>query len=191
MIVPIGVSNRHIHLNNQDVEILFGKNYELKELRPLNQTNEFSSTDVVTIKTDKSEITNVRVLGPIRKYTQVEISRTDAYKLGINPPVRNSGDLKGSETVTLIGPKGSIKKEDCCIQAIRHIHLTKEKLEELNLHETDTVSLNVSGEKSGILNNVFLKVQENAYFECHLDTDDANAFLLKTGDVVEIIKESE
>jgi len=79
-------------------------------------------------KIDKSEITNVRVLGPIRKYTQVEISRTDAYKLGINPPVRNSGDLKGSETVTLIGPKGSIKKEDCCIQAIRHIHLTKEKL---------------------------------------------------------------
>ena len=191
MMVPIGVSNRHVHLNKEDVDVLFGKDYELKKLRPLNQINEFSSIDVITIKTKKSEINNVRVLGPARNYTQVEISKTDAYKLGINPPVRKSGDLIGSETITLVGPKGSITKEECCILANRHIHLTKEKLNELNLNENDVVSLKVYGEKSGILNNVFLKVQDNAYFECHLDTDDANAFLLKTDDTVEIIKESD
>lgn len=190
MKVPVGVSNRHIHLNKDDLEILFGQNHELKQLKPLNQKYQYSSTDTVSIKTDKSQIDNVRVLGPTREYTQVEISRTDAYKLGINPPVRSSGDLKDSEVVTIIGPNGSVEKE-CCIIANRHIHLTKEKLDELGLNANESVSLKVSGEKSGILNNVHLKVMENAYFEVHLDTDDANAFLIKNNDIVEIIKESD
>ena len=111
MKISIGVSNRHVHLTKEHLSILFGANYELEKKNDLTQPGQYASTAVVTIKTSKSEIDNVRVLGPIRNYTQVEISKTDAYKLGLNPPVRNSGDLGGSAHITIVGPNGSIDLE--------------------------------------------------------------------------------
>lgn len=188
MQIKVGVSNRHIHLKQEDLEVLFGIGYELDIYKKLNQTGEFASNDKVTIKTDKGEIPNVRILGPVRNYTQVEISKTDAFKLGLNPPVRTSGDIGDSSPITIVGPKGILNLNEGCIIADRHIHITPIQVQELGLIGINEVSLKVDGIKGGILNHVHLKLSENAHFEAHLDTDDSNAHLIKDGDIVEIIK---
>jgi len=188
MEVKVGVSNRHVHLCERDLKILFGEDYELEVKKMLVQPGQFASNSLVTIKTEKSEIPNVRVLGPVRSYTQVEISKTDAFKLGVNPPVRDSGDLEGSAAVTLIGPNGSIDLEKGCIIANRHIHITPSEVHEYGFDGLKSVNIKVPGEKGGILYNVFLKVDENYAFELHIDTDDANAHFIKSGDVLEIVE---
>lgn len=188
MEVKIGVSNRHVHLRKEHLEILFGENYNLEVKNELTQPGQFASTSTLTIKTEKSEIENVRVLGPLRDYTQVEISKTDAYKLGINPPVRDSGDITRSEKIELIGPKGSIKLEEGCIIATRHIHITPQQVKEFGLENLEKVSVELPGEKGGIISNVYLKISEDYEFELHLDTDDANAHLIKSGDIGRIVK---
>lgn len=187
MKISIGVSNKHVHLTRQHLNILFGDNYELEKKNDLTQPGQFASTAIVTIKTDKSEINNVRVLGPTRDYTQVEISKTDSYKLGINPPIRDSGDLKGSSKITIIGPSGSVDLEEGCIIATRHIHILPSQVKMYGLEGKDTVNVKLFGEKGGIISNVHLKVSEEAFFELHLDTDDANAHLIKNGDIGEIL----
>ena len=187
MKVSVGVSNRHIHLTQTDLEILFGKDYKLEVVKPINQPGQFASSALLTIKTDKSTIENVRVLGPVRGYTQVEISMTDAYKLGIKPPIRTSGDLENSETVTLIGPNGELEAKNSTIIADRHIHITPKQKEMYGLNGKEYVSVLIPGEKGCILNKVYLKESEDAYFELHIDTDDANANLVKNGDIVEIL----
>lgn len=184
MKIKVGISNHHIHLKEEDLKKLFGEEHKLEIYKPLKQPGQFASTSLLDIKTDKGVIKNVRVLGPVRPYTQVEISQTDAYKLGIKPPVRDSGDLNDCPCVTIIGPKGSISV-NCCIIAHRHIHLTKEQKEQYNLE--DFVSIKVQGPKGGILSNVKCKVSDEAYFELHLDTDEANALDLKNDMEVEII----
>ena len=181
MKLKVGVSNRHVHLKQSDLDILFGQ--ELTKQKDLTQPGQFASCEFVTIKTAKSEINNVRVLGPVRDYTQIEISKTDAYKLGLNPPVRSSGHLENSEVVTLIGPKGSITTNGCII-ADRHIHITYVDKEKYNF--PDKVKIKIAGEKPGII-EVNIKPSTEAFLELHLDTDDANAFLLKNGDEVEIL----
>lgn len=187
MRVTIGISNHHVHLTKEHLELLFGKGYELTPLRSINQPGQFASVEQVTIETKKNIIENVRILGPVRPYTQVEISKSDAIKLGLNPPVRDSGELKGSEAVTIIGPKGKIKLEEGCILATRHIHMTDEKRQELGLTNITKVKVKINTEKGGIMNNVGIKVTDDAYYEMHIDTDDANAFLLKNQDEVEIM----
>ena len=186
MKIQVGVSNRHIHLTKEAYKILCGDK-EIEELRPLNQPGMFASTDTFTIKTEKSEIPNVRLLGPFREYNQVEISKTDAYKLGVNPPVRTSGDLKDSESITIIGPNGELHLDEGVIIADRHIHLTEDMKKFYGLEGKTKVNVLVKGEKGGIMFNVDLKVSDEAYFEMHIDTDDANAFMLKQGDIVEIM----
>ena len=185
MKINVGVSNRHVHLNNDDYKLLFGDR-ELTKRNDLTQPNTFASELTVTIKGPKRSIENVRVLGPNRSYTQVEVSKTDAYTLGINPPVRNSGDLSDASEITIIGPNGEITR-NAAIIASRHIHVDKNIRREHNLEGIEKVSVKISGEKSGIIDNVYLKDSDEAYFEMHLDTDDANAFLLKQDDEVEII----
>lgn len=187
MKVSIGVSNRHVHLNNEHLHILFGEGFLLQKKNDLTQPGQYATTSVVTIKTPKSEIQNVRVLGPIRNYTQVEISKTDAYKLGLNPPVRNSGDLDGSSPITIVGPNGTINLEEGCIIPTRHIHILPEQAKLYNLEGKDKVSVKINGEKGGIITNVHIKVAEDSFFELHLDTDDANAHLIKNGDIGEIV----
>lgn len=188
MKVTIGVSNRHVHLKKEDLEILFGKKFQLTKHKDLTQAGQFASTSLVTLKTGKGMIENVRVLGPLRTYTQVEISKTDAYKLGLNPPVRNSGDLSLSESITIIGPSGELTINEGCIIATRHIHILPEQMKKYKLEGKETVSVRLSGEKGGIIDNVYLRPAENSFFELHLDTDDANAHLIKNGDIAEIIK---
>lgn len=187
MKVSIGVSNRHVHLNREHLNILFGEGYELEKKSDLTQPGQYASNSLVTIKTDKAEINNVRVLGPIRNYTQVEISKTDAYKLGLNPPVRNSGDLKDSEPISIVGPNGSVIINEGCIIAARHIHVLPSQMKSYGLEGKEKVNVKLNGEKGGIITNVYLKVSDEAFFELHLDTDDANAHLIKNGDIGEII----
>ena len=185
MKVQIGVSARHIHLTLEDYKKLVGDK-ELVKVRDINQPGMFVSDDSFTIKTPKGEFNNVRLLGPLRSYSQVEISLTDAYKLGVNPPVRTSGDLKGSSPITIVGPKGEIHLDEGLIIADRHIHLTKE-MKEYYGFKGNKVSVLVPGIKGGVMHNVDLKISDEAYFEMHIDLDDANAFMLKQGDVVDII----
>ncbi len=187
MKVTVGISNRHVHVTKEHLEILFGENYELQVLRPVNQPGQFASVEKVTIETSKSKIEGVRILGPIRPYTQVEISKTDAIKLGLNPPVRDSGDLEASESITIIGPCGKVEIEEGCILATRHIHITPEQQREFGLEGISKVGVKIEGEKGGIMKDVHVKVAEASYYEMHIDTDDANAFLLNNNDQVEIL----
>lgn len=187
MKVTVGISNRHVHLTDKDLETLFGSNYKLNVVKPIHQPGQFASDAFVTIKTEKSQIDNVRVIGPTRDYTQVEISVTDAYQLGVKPPIRDSGDLKGSLPVTLIGPNGTLDLDEGLIIADRHIHMTQKQKELYGFKDKEFVSVAIPGEKGGIISNVRLKVTKEAYYELHLDTDDANAHLLHNGDIVEII----
>ena len=188
MKVQIGISNRHVHLTDEHLKKLFGKNYKLENVKDLNQPGQFVSNSKVMIKTLKGEINDVRVVGPTRDYTQVEISRTDAIKLGLNPPVRKSGDLIGSSPITLIGPCGIVDLEYGCIIADRHIHITPKQKEVYGLSNYDKVTVVLQGEKGGTIGNVSLKVSEESYFELHLDTDDANAHLVRNGDLAIIIE---
>ena len=187
MKVTVGVSNRHVHLTDNDLATLFGEQYKLEIVRSINQPGQYASNAFVTLKTDTGAIEHVRVLGPTRPYTQIEISTTDAYKLGLNPPIRESGDLEGSAPITIIGSVGTINLDKGCIIADRHIHLLPEQVELYNLQGIKTVSVRIPGIKGGIIDNVNLRVSNSSYFEIHLDTDDANAHLLKNGDIVEII----
>ena len=123
MKVLLGISNRHVHLTEEDYKILFGE-LPLEKVKDLVQPGEFASNQKVSIKTEKNIINNVRLLGPLRKYSQVEISKTDSFTLGVKPPVRNSGELDGAAEVTIVGPNGEVTK-NCCIIAARHLHITK------------------------------------------------------------------
>jgi len=188
MKVPVGVSARHVHLTKEVYMKLFG-NDNLEVMRFLDQPTQFASTSVVNIRCGDFEISNVRVLGPFRDYNQVEISRTDAYKLKVNPPVRKSGNVDGSGPVTIIGPMGEVNLNEGLIIANRHIHITPSDVLKYGLDGIEEVYINIDGEKGGILKNVFLKASEDAEFRLHLDTDDANAFNLKNDDEVEILIE--
>lgn len=181
----IAISNHHVHLTEEMYKELFDEDISIK--RPLNQIGEYASFSTVTLKTAKGEIDNVRVIGPFRKYNQVEISATDAYLLGLNPPVRQSGDLEDSESITISTPKNSITLDNACIIAERHIHMNNAKAEELGLKNEDLVKLKVENDKGGTM-EAFVKVTDNGFFEIHIDRDDANCFLLKNGDEVLIEK---
>jgi putative phosphotransacetylase len=182
--VRVGVSNRHVHLNEETYNKLFSAS--LEKVRDLSQLGEFVSDKMVSIKTDKGIIENVRVLGPLRSYNQVEISRTDAYKLGLNPPVRRSGVLSDSETVEIIGEAGSVGVKNCCILAERHIHMNSEVASNLGVVDGELVRVIVPGDKACIL-FAHIKVSDNGVYELHIDFDDANSCGLKNGDEVEII----
>lgn len=190
MKVNIGVSNRHVHLTEEDFKVLFGENAKLECKNALTQPGEFASTSLVTLRTEKNEIPKVRVLGPLRSYTQIEISKTDSYKLGLNPPIRESGNIINSEIVTIIGPNGKLENKEGCIIATRHIHATEEDCLKYGLDPNKKYIVKIGGIKGGTMNNVSIKVNPNYLFEMHVDQDDANAhFINKENNVAEIIGE--
>ena len=188
MQIPIGVSNRHIHLTKEDVDKLFGDNYELTSKKELSQPGEFAAEETVTIKTDKSEIQGVRILGPIRPLTQVEISKTDARKLHINPPIRPSGKIDGTPGIKIIGPKGEITIDKGVIIAERHIHMTKADADSFGVKDGQYVSVKTAGERELTFNKVLIRVKDTYALDMHIDTDEANAAGLQTGDTGELIK---
>ncbi len=187
-LVPVGVSNRHIHLSQEHVEALFGPGYQLTKKKEL-MGGQFASNECCTIVGLKLRaIENVRVLGPARKSTQVEISSTDARKLGINVPIRESGDTKGSAPIAIVGPKGAIYCKEGCIVAARHIHMSPADANAAGVSDGDYVSVKVENERGTTFNNVKIRVDESFTLEMHIDTDEANASEIKQGDKVAIIK---
>lgn len=181
MKIKVGVSNRHIHLNKLDADILFGENYQFTKRNDLGQSGEYACMETVKISTDKYEFPHVRVLGPLRDYTQVEVSSEDALLLGINPPMRNSGDLDNSESIYIEGPKNKIYKKNCCILATRHIHCNK--LDVPNHNNNDIVTVMAGNIK---IDNVHIKMQDNYELEMHIDKTDAKNFGLNNGDYIDL-----
>lgn len=172
--VKINISARHVHLTEDAINILF--HHDLTKRNNLNQLGQFASNETVTIKASGEEIKNVRVVGPARSYNQVEISKSDARKLEINPPIRKSGDLSGAEEITIETEFGSITGNFAII-ADRHIHFSKSDAENFNIQDDDELKLYIDGIKKGVV-YVHARVSDDGFFEAHLDTDDANAFLL-------------
>ena len=188
--VPIGISNRHIHLSEADLEILFGKGYSLTPIKELSQPGQYACKETLTIVGPSLRpIENVRVLGPIRKQSQVEISKTDSYVLKVKPPVRESGKLSGSAPITLIGPKGVVTLKEGCIIANRHIHMSEDEAKIFGLRDYDFVTVDVEGERRTRWFDVQVRVHKDFRLEMHVDTDDANAAGIGNGFKVKIVKE--
>lgn len=187
--VPTGISAKHVHLTREHVDQLFGKGYQLTYLKPLSQPGQFAANETVELVGPKGTLAKVRVLGPERPRTQVEVAMSDARKLGLNPPVKTSGDLKGSVGITLRGPKGEITITEGVIIADRHIHMTPEEARCFNVKDGQKVNLLVNGDKGGILHNVCIRVSSNYALDCHIDTDDASAFQIQQGQIVRIIRD--
>jgi len=174
--LPLGVSNRHMHIREETFKTLFGGDAVLEVYRELYQPGEFASNQVVTIVGPKMHaIQNVRILGPFRTYNQVELSLTDAIGIGISPPIRNSGDLKGAAPLTVVGPAGSVFLTECAVIANRHMHLPPSKARVFGVADGDFVKVRIGGEKGTVFENVLVRVNEVWKPQLHLDTDDANA----------------
>ena len=186
--VPIGVSARHVHLTQEHVEALFGPGYQLTKKKDL-LGGQFASNEKVTIVGLKLRaIENVRVLGPVRKNTQVEISATDAISLGVKAPIRESGNIAGSAPIAIIGPKGAVYLNEGCIVAKRHIHMAPKDAMAAGVHDGDIVSVKADNERGTIFNQVKIRVDDSFTLEMHIDTDEANAAKIATGTTVTIIK---
>jgi acetate kinase len=181
--IPIGVSAHHIHLSREHLEALFGAGHELTPRTPLAQPGQFASEEQLSLIGPRGRIDRVRVLGPVRAKTQVEISRTEEYRLGIDAPVRMSGDLGGSPGLILEGPEGQVRLEEGVICAQRHMHMTPEDALRFGLRDGDVVSIRVEGERSVVFGDVAIRVSPKFKLEMHLDTDEANAAQVSNGDV--------
>lgn len=186
--IPVGVSGRHVHVTREHLDVLYGNGYELTSIKELSQPGQFAAQETVDLVTEKGTFKNVRILGPERNKSQVEVALTDAIKLGIKPPVRDSGDLKGSPGLTLVGPKGSVILEEGVIAAGRHIHMTPADAKKLGLKDKDIVRVTCGNERALIFDQVLVRVHDNFQLEMHIDTDEGNAAMVKTGEMVEIIK---
>ena len=188
--IPIGVSNRHIHLTQADVETLFGKGYELTKLKDLSQPGQYACKEVLTVVgPSMRSIEGVRVLGPVRKQTQVEISKTDSYVLKVKPPVRESGSLKDSAPVLIVGPKGHVKIEEGCIIANRHIHMSPDDAAVFGVKDCDYVTIQADGTRRTRWYDVQVRVHKDFRLEMHVDTDDANSVGLGNGSKVTVVED--
>ncbi len=179
--VICNVSNRHIHLKEADIEKLFGTGYKLKKLRDLMQPGEYASQETVNILGPKNTLKKVRVLGPLRYYSQVEISRTDSYALGVKVELRSSGDIKGTEGLHLVGPYGSVLLSEGIIVAKRHVHMSPSDARFFKVNDGQLVRVRTRPPRSVVFEDVLVRVSENYCLECHIDTDEANSCDLVSG----------
>ena len=187
--ILVGISGRHIHLSQGDLETLFGKGFELTQLKELSQPGQFAANEKVDVMSPNQKLlAGVRILGPVRPASQIEISRSDALRFKFTAPVRSSGDVAGSGACTLIGPKGQVELSEGVIIADRHIHFSDEEAKEFGVENGQVVGLKISGIKAGLIENVLCRVSPKYKLDCHLDTDDGCAFMLSTGDEVELVK---
>ena len=183
--VPVGVSNRHIHLSDAHVEALFG--HPLTPIKELIQPGVFAAEEMVTLVGTKGSIEKVRVLGPTRPETQVEILTSDAFKLGVKPVNRLSGDLADTPGCKIVGLAGEVILEQGVIVALRHLHMSPEEAIEYGLKDGDHISVKVPGERGGVLDNVIVRSGKAHKKELHIDTEEANALGVKNDDLLEII----
>lgn len=187
--IPIAVSARHVHLKQSDVEKLFGEGYELTKRSELSQPGQFAANETIVIAGSKGSIERVRILGPARSLSQVEVSLTDAFSLGIKPPLRESGDIKDSESITLIGPQGTVHLDEGLIVAQAHIHMNPKEAKVLNVTNNELVEVAVDGVRPIVIKNVKIRVSEKYVLEMHIDTDEANSGFITQGTFGQIQKE--
>lgn len=185
--VPVMSSSRHCHLCQADVERLFGPGYQLTKLRDLVQPGQFACNERVTIETEKGKL-SLRVVGPARGRTQVELALTDAIKLGLRPPIRMSGELEGSPGCVLVSGSARITLSSGVIVAARHLHMSPEEAQAFGLRDGDVVSLRVEGQRPGTLDGVIVRSGEAHRLEAHIDTDEANACALRDGQLCRVIR---
>lgn len=188
--IPVGISNRHIHLNKEDLETLFGKGYELTPIKELSQPGQYACKETLTlVGPSMRSIENVRVLGPLRKQSQVEISMTDSFVLKVKPPVRESGKTEGSAPVIIVGPKGIVSLKEGCIIANRHIHMSPADAAHFGVKDGDYIDVDAfSGTRKTRWFDVQIRVNDAFRLEMHVDTDDANAVGFKNGSTVTVAK---
>lgn len=184
--VPVGISNRHIHLSQEHIEALFGAGYTLTKTKDLSQPGQFACEETVTLIGPKGKIPGVRILGPARKASQVELARTDTFKLGVKPPVRDSGKIEGTPGIDVEGPKGLVHMNEGVIIAARHIHMTPEDAMKYSVEDGEHVSAIVPGPRGGVLERVLVRINPNYALDLHVDTDEGNAFELVNGQQLEI-----
>lgn len=188
MRVPVWISNRHIHLSQADADKLFGKNYEFKILKELSQPGQFAYEEVVTLLGPKWPINKVRILGPCRKETQVEVSLTDTFVLGVPAPIKISGDLEWTASLIVIGPEGRIELNRGVLVAQRHLHISVVDAQDRWLKNKQIIQIRVEWPRALTFDNVSVRVKDSYALDCHIDTDEANAAGLKAGAWGEIIK---
>lgn len=185
-LVTVGVSRSHVHLTREHVDVLFGKDYQLTVLRELGQAGQFATKETLNVVGTKGVLQNVRIIGPERSASQVELSRTETYTVGIDAPLKDSGDLQDTPGSVLIGKKGVVVLDHGVIIARSHIHLRSDKAEELEIKDRDKVSIVVTGDKKVTYHDVLVRLIKEGMTEFHLDTDEANAAFVDTGDVAMI-----
>ena len=176
-LVPVGISNHHVHLTTEAVEVLFGKDYMLERIKNLSQPGQFACKECVTLCGPKGVIEKVRVLGPTRQENQVEILAGDMFKLGVQAPMRQSGDIAGSGGIIMVGPKGSVQIKEGVIVAQAY-----------GVHDGQIVKLAVDGPRAGIMDNVVVRANDKGALECHIDTEEANAYCINSKTKLMIIK---
>lgn len=186
--LALGISGRHVHLTQEDLDLFFGKGYELTPVKDLNQPGQFACKETVTLVGPKGSQEKVRILGPVRKRTQVEVLLGDCFKLGIKPVVRQSGKLDDASPITVVGPKSSRHIEHAAIVAARHIHMTLDDAKRYNVHNGQVVSIRCEGDRTGILEGVVIRANDNSFLECHLDNEEANALGLANTKEISIIR---
>ena len=187
MKLPIALSNKHIHLSQADIDVLFGQGYELTHKKDLSQPGQYACEEMVEVVGPKGS-TKMRVLGPARPESQVEVSLADARGLGIAVPVRQSGDTEGTPGCKLVGPKGEVEMTKGVIVAARHIHMSLEDAERFGVKDKDVVSVQTTGERALLFNNVLVRANAAFALEMHVDLDEGNAAGVKNGDLVELVK---
>ncbi|HAJ27051.1 MAG TPA: acetate/propionate family kinase, partial [Syntrophus sp. (in: bacteria)] len=180
--VPLSISAHHIHLTQENFELLFGKGKTMTPKSPLSQPGQFAAEEAVNLVGPKGNLEKVRILGPARKYSQLEISRTEQFKLGIDPPIRDSGDIEGTPGITVVGPQGQIDLEKGVICAKRHIHMSTDDALKFGLRDKDVVRVRKEGGRGLIFGDVLIRVDQNFRLDMHLDTDEGNAAEIKAGD---------
>lgn len=185
--VPVGVSARHIHLSKEHINILFGEGYELKVFKELSQPGQFAAEETVAVIGPKGKFDKIRILGPARGKTQLEISRTDAFSLGVAAPVRESGKTEGTPGIKIVGPAGEVETTDGVIVAARHIHFHTSDAEKWGIQDKQLLSVKLNGERPLIFENVIARVSDSFSLDFHIDTDEANAAGVKNGELSEIL----
>lgn len=187
--VPVGISARHIHLSPEHIKVLFGAGYRLRELKSLSQPGQFAAEEQVAIVGPKGKFDNIRILGPARGNTQIEISRTDAFQLGVNPPVRESGNIAGTPGLKVRGPAGEIELQEGVIVAARHIHFHTDDAARWGIADKQKLRVRLGGERPLIFEDVIARVSGQYALDMHIDTDEGNAAGVKTGDTAVILED--
>ena len=186
--IPVSGSNRHMHISAAHLEAIFGKGYQLQNMKDLSQPGQFAAKECVKVVGPKGEKDGIRILGPVRPSTQIELLASDCYSLGVDIKVRNSGDTAGTPGLEIVGPAGRVKIGEGAVVAARHIHMHTSEAKRFGYKDKDKVSVRIDGERGITMHNVLIRVHDEYALDMHIDLDEMNAANIKNGDLGQIIR---